>query len=68
MRRLTGPASAFSNKAEKPAAAPLHLVYYNVARPHQRLAKAAGQPAAPAMTAGCQIMAGRSAGIAGMLG
>ncbi len=54
MRRFTRLTNAFSRKAENLAAAvSLHFMYYNFARPHQTLTKAAGGTrTTPAMAAG----------------
>jgi len=54
MRRFTRLTNAFSKKVENLAAAvALHFLYYNFARPHTTLTKAAGgTPTTPAMAAG----------------
>jgi len=53
MRRFTRLTNAFSKKVENLAAAvALHFMYYNFARPHTTLSKAAGRPTTPAMAAG----------------
>jgi len=54
MRRFTRLTNAFSKKVENlAAAAALHFMYYNFARPHQTLTKAAGgYQTTPAMAAG----------------
>lgn len=54
MRRFTRLTNAFSKKAvNHMAAVSLHYLYYNFARPHQTLTKAAkGYPTTPAMAAG----------------
>ena len=54
MRRFTRLTNAFSKKAENLAAAvALHFMYFNFARPHTTLTKAAGgKPTTPAMAAG----------------
>lgn len=54
MRRFTRLTNAFSKKLENlTAAVSLHFMYYNFARPHMTLTKAAGGvPTTPAMAAG----------------
>ena len=54
MRRFTRLTNGFSKKIENLAhAVSLHYMYYNFARPHQTLTKAAnGYPTTPAMAAG----------------
>lgn len=54
MRRFTRPTNAFSKKVENLAhAVLLHYMYYNFARAHATLTKAArGYPTTPAMAAG----------------
>jgi len=53
MRRFTRLTNAFSKKLENlTAAVSLHFMFYNFARPHQTLTKAAGRPTTPAMAAG----------------
>jgi len=54
MRRFTRLTNAFSKKVENLAAAvALHFMFYNFARPHTTLTKAAGgKPTTPAMAAG----------------
>jgi hypothetical protein len=54
MRRFTRLTNAFSKKLENlTAAVSLHFMYYNFARPHQTLTKAAkGVKTTPAMAAG----------------
>lgn len=53
MRRFTRLTNAFSKKAENLAAAvALHFMFYNFARSHTTLSRAAGRPTTPAMAAG----------------
>lgn len=53
MRRFTRLTNAFSKKVENHAAAvSLHFMFYNFARPHHTLTKAARRPTTPAMAAG----------------
>ena len=53
MRRFTRLTNAFSKKLENHLCAiSLHFLYYNFARPHITLTKAAGVPTTPAMAAG----------------
>lgn len=68
MRRFTRLTNAFSKKAENlVAAVSLHFMYYNFARPHQTLTKAAGRPTTPAMAAGVSDHVWRLTEIAGLL-
>jgi len=69
MRRFTRLTNAFSKKVENLAAAvALHFMYYNFARPHQTLTKAAGgYPTTPAMAAGVADRVWTVADIAALL-
>lgn len=69
MRRFTRLTNAFSKKVENLAAAvALHFMYYNFARPHQTLTKAAGgYPTSPAMAAGVTDRVWTVEDIAGLL-
>jgi IS1 family transposase len=68
MRRFTRLTNAFSKKAENlVAAVSLHFMYYNFARPHQTLTKAASTPTTPAMATGVADHVWTLAEIAGLL-
>jgi len=68
MRRFTRLTNGFSKKVENHAAAvSLHFMFYNFARPHQTLTKAAGRPTTPAMTAGVTTYPWSVTQIAGLL-